>query len=449
MEKGDSCKRHKNQEETDAFLPADDQQCNKEKRRNLLAFWILGLSSFYMYVLMLSAAFDILGSDFEAGGDLWNVTAKPASNTASNNDTSAKRLDCNQLSTGVILLADIVPEVVVMLAAPWFLHYIHYDIKILSTVVTAVLGCLIVALVRIRTLTIVGVLFASISTGLGEFTGVSLMSFYDKGVVSTWSSGTGAASLVASLSFAALTEIGLTPRDALLAQAPVPFGLVLSYWCILVRVPTSKSFQKNGQEDEDPDRLVEYDPFQGKCKDSEERHLTFQERIHHLKHLMKYIIPLMLVYFGSYLIINGLLELIFVRGIRFTHASQYRWFQVLFQVGVFVSRSSINLVTFERLWVFPILQCAVLVVILCVICLAWMPSIFIIFAIIFFAGLICGASYVNTFYQISQNEAPKYKEFAMGATASSEAFGIVIAGVTAIPLHDALCKLELAGKVLN
>ena len=35
-----------------------------EKVRNLIAFWLLGLCNNYAYVVMLSAAHDILSSDF-------------------------------------------------------------------------------------------------------------------------------------------------------------------------------------------------------------------------------------------------------------------------------------------------------------------------------------------------------------------------------------------------
>ncbi|XP_038064479.1 battenin-like isoform X2 [Patiria miniata] len=424
------------QEEQDAFLPeepavpADVQKCCKEKIRNLAAFWLFEACSSYMYVVMLSAAYDILGGQYEIG----NATSQE-------NDTSRGRFDCNPLSTGAVLLANVLPDMFVTLSAPWYLHHISYDIKVFSTVTSAVLSCLIVSLSPIRALTIFGVVCAGISGGLGEFTCVSLLSFYDKSVVSVWSSGTGGAGIVASIAYAGLIEVGMTPRNALLVQVIVPLGIVVGYWCVLVRVPTSKLIQNDVQEDDDPDRLEEYDPFQGKCEDAEERHLTFEERAKYFQYLLKYIIPLWLVYFGSYFINHGLLELIFVRGIWLSHESQYRWFQVLYQVGVFISRSSINLFTCRILWIFPILQWAVLVLILSGVYFEWTPSIFLIFGIIFFEGIVSGASYVNTFYLISQNEDPKYKEFAMGATTASESCGIAIAGMIAIPVHDAICRI--------
>lgn len=39
-----------------------------------------------------------------------------------------------------------------------------------------------------------------------------------------------------------------------------------------------------------------------------------------------------------------------------THAEQYRWLQVDYQIGVFVSRSSVNLVAINKIWIMAVLQ---------------------------------------------------------------------------------------------
>ena len=48
-------------------------------------------------------------------------------------------------------------------------------------------------------------------------------------VVSTWSSGTGAAGLAATFSYAGLTAIGVTPRTTLLVMFSVPVTMVFRY----------------------------------------------------------------------------------------------------------------------------------------------------------------------------------------------------------------------------
>lgn len=58
---------------------------------------------------------------------------------------------------------------------------------------------------------------------------------------------------------------------------------------------------------------------------------------------------------------------------------------------------------------------------------AFVPSIWIIFAIIFWEGLLGGCIYVNAFYLISENFSGQDKEFALGATSMSYGLSITIA----------------------
>jgi len=67
---------------------------------------------------------------------------------------------------------------------------------------------------------LVGVMMASLSSGLGELTFLMLSSFYRLQMVSAWSSGTGGAGLLGSLLFLALTSwFGLTVAKTLAVVA--------------------------------------------------------------------------------------------------------------------------------------------------------------------------------------------------------------------------------------
>lgn len=50
-----------------------------------------------------------------------------------------------------------------------------------------------------------------------------------RNVVSTWSSGTGAAGLFGALSYAGLTSAGLTPRTTVLLMLVIPVIMSLRY----------------------------------------------------------------------------------------------------------------------------------------------------------------------------------------------------------------------------
>lgn len=77
-----------------------------------------------------------------------------------------------------------------------------------------------------------------------------------------------------------------------------------------------------------------------------------------------------------------------------------------FQVGVFISRSSVNIYQIDKLWLLPILQFANAILFTYEAIYRFIPSIVIVAIIIVIEGLFGGASYVNTFYKISQEVSP-------------------------------------------
>lgn len=74
---------------------------------------------------------------------------------------------------------------------------------------------------------------------------------------------------------------------------------------------------------------------------------------------------------------------------------------------------------------------------------AWMPSIFIVLVIVLFEGLLGGSSYVNTFYQIRETVSPAAKEFSLSIASLADSLGILLAALTAIPAHQALCDASI------
>ena len=68
-----------------------------------------------------------------------------------------------------------------------------------------------------------------------------------------------------------------------------------------------------------------------------------------------------------------------------------------YQLAVFLSRSSVRWIKIRILWIFPILQFAVLGFLLSEVLVQYLPSIWIVFAVIFVEGLFGGGCYVNAF----------------------------------------------------
>ncbi len=68
-----------------------------------VAYWLFGMCNNFPYVIMLSAAHDILSR---------NETSK---DNISHNNNNTNKYDCNKLSTGTILLADTLPGVIIVI----------------------------------------------------------------------------------------------------------------------------------------------------------------------------------------------------------------------------------------------------------------------------------------------------------------------------------------------
>jgi len=172
--------------------PEDKKKCS----RNVIAFFMLGLLNNYSYVVMFSAAEDLIPH-----------------------------------RTGIVGLANIIPTLLIDNFAPFFMEKIAYPIRVIFVVICAIIAFLSVALIEEQYLKLVGVAFASISSGFGEITFLSLSAFYQSNTVAGWSSGTGGAGIFGSLSYLFLRSIlGLSSKVALLLVAPLPLIMLVNYF---------------------------------------------------------------------------------------------------------------------------------------------------------------------------------------------------------------------------
>ncbi|KAL2766291.1 battenin isoform d [Daubentonia madagascariensis] len=337
-----------------------------------------------------------------------------------------------------VLLADILPTFIIKLLAPLGLHLLPYSPRVLVSGLCAAGSFVLVAFSRSVGTSLCGVVLASISSGLGEVTFLSLTAFYPRAVISWWSSGTGGAGLLGALSYLGLTQAGLSPRHTLLSMLGIPVLLLASYFFLL----TSPEPQDPGGEEEA--ETAARQPLIGtpELKPGSSSGLSLQERWTVFKGLLRYIIPLVLVYFAEYFINQGLFELLFFRNTSLSHAQQYRWYQMLYQAGVFASRSSLHCCHVRHTWALAALQCLNLGVLLLDMWFSFLPSIYLVFLIILYEGLLGGAAYVNTFHNIALETSDEHREFAMAAACISDTLGISLSGLLALPLHDFLCHLS-------
>ncbi|XP_030748507.1 battenin [Sitophilus oryzae] len=380
--------------------------------RSLVAYWILGLCNNYGYVVMLTAASDIIGESSEA------------------NSKSKVRENCTYMSTGAILLADILPGLIAKSLAPFIPFFVH--IRVILCVILAAAGFLAVAFGGTIFISILGVVLTSFSSGLGEVTYLQYSSFYHKTVISSWSSGTGGAGVIGSLSYALLQQLGL--QTTLLIMLVIPALMCISFWIILPKpskddIALALEIQRKVNEEE--------------LTNPKE---TIIRKLKLIPGLLKYMIPFGLVYLFEYFINQGTFEIIQFENFWLSTSSQYRWLQVTYQVGVFISRSSVNFWHIKQTWIMAVFQGINVIIFTTEAIYYYIPSFYIVVALVLWEGLLGGSSYVNTYYRITNEVAPENKQFSMAITGFADSAGISLAGIFAILAHNAICNIPLPGR---
>ncbi|KAF2839569.1 batten's disease protein Cln3 [Patellaria atrata CBS 101060] len=414
------------------------------------AFWLFGLINNVLYVIILSAALDLVGPT---------------------------------IPKGVVLLADVLPSFFTKLTAPYYIHNVPYYLRIWIFVALSTCGMLLIALTPESTdggiivIKMVGVMLASLSSGGGELSFLGLTHYYGHFSLAFWGSGTGGAGLIGSGAYVLFTTtIGLSPRTSLFAFSFLPIIMLVSFFVVLPHGPLNASggkrgeYERLGEEEfrdtagEEEDEGTAQAGLLGDSRISNSVHSltssgtsnskvlralqSFKANLRRARGLFfPYMLPLLLVYIAEYTINQGVAPTLLFP-LFSSPFSEYRAFyptyNAIYQVGVFISRSSTPFIRIHHLYLPSFLQVLNLVVLTLHALFDFIPNVYIIFAIVFWEGLLGGVVYVSTFAEITDNVPKQDREFSLGATSVSDSGGICIAGFIAISLEVSLCHWQVA-----
>jgi battenin len=329
-----------------------------------------------------------------------------------------------------------------------------------------------------------------------------LTHYYGHFSLAAWGSGTGGAGLIGAGLYVFLTDtLKLTIKNSLLTSACLPFLMPLAFFLILPQGPLRRANNKKGYtdipqisiEDEDirdlpvdvaadallapgpPSQAAEaytsHSPRPSSPFPREPVKPTFATNLRRARKLFfPYMLPLrkpahshpfpfpfspfppktqtqvtrhtVLVYIAEYTINQGVSPtLLFpLPSTPFTAYRQfYPMYAFLYQLGVFISRSSVSFLRIHNLYLPSLLQIANLALLTLHSMYFFLPSIYLIFLIIFWEGLLGGAVYVNTFAEIMENVREEDREFSLGATSVSDSGGICIASLIGMVVEGRLC----------
>jgi battenin len=371
---------------------------------------------------------------------------------------------------GVVLLADVIPSFATKLCAPYFIHAVPYSVRILVFAALSACGMLLIALTPdyqdggTITTKMAGVILASLSSGGGELSFLGLVHYYGPFSLASWGSGTGGAGLIGAGAYAlATTTLRFSVRSTLLASACLPGIMLISFFAILPLGPLKKAQSHNalvadilhsGDDEiasphEEHEGLLASESFP-KASLNSAKLTTWKQFTQNLSRsrslFFPFMLPLLLVYVAEYTINQGVAPTLLFP-LKQSPFSEYRAFYptygAIYQAGVFISRSSIPFLRVHTLYLPSFLQVLNLVILTAHALFNFIPSVYIVFTIIFWEGLLGGLVYVNTFAEISDTVPREDREFSLSATTVSDSGGICIAGFIGMALEVWLCNWQV------
>ncbi|KAI7198929.1 protein btn1, partial [Hortaea werneckii] len=266
--------------------------------RVCIAFWLFGLINNIFYVIILSAALDLVG---------------PA------------------IPKATVLLASIIPGLATKIVVPYIIHLVPYSLRVLIFAALSTCGMLVVALSPSGadptsvSSKIAGIVLANISSGAGEVNFLALTHFYGTQSLAAWGSGTGAAGLIGAGAYAlATTILGFSVHATLLASTVIPLGMLISFFGLLplgplrTTKPQSSKYTRLANDDEDiasddndhiPEAASLLNQRHGRISPAYDRRTassTLRTQLHRTRALLiPYMLPLFLVYVAEYSINQG------------------------------------------------------------------------------------------------------------------------------------------------
>ncbi|KAJ7614625.1 batten's disease protein Cln3 [Mycena polygramma] len=448
------------------------------------SFFLFGLINNVLYVIILSAALDLV----------------PPSTPK-----------------GIIAFCNIAPALVAKVGWPYILKgKIRYSKRLIGCCLLSTFGMLIVAFFDSLFMRLLGISIASFSSGLGELTFLQLSTTYAPPSVAGHSvgyfaSGTGAAGLVGAFlwwevrGFGVRTGVGLSSVMPFVIPLTAGSSSYLSFstlthpqFYFLLPRPTAFLASSAGYEDS-PSGVAGSMPYTPLATGEDD--MVGEEEgslLPVLKHnvslsasdkwrlvrplLVRYMLPLFCVYMFEYTINQGIAPTLlypvpsqeqhpFLSKIIHSVRDYYPLWQLVYQTTVFLSRSSISIgipPLPARLLPLPaILQAGILLVLALESAVGLFPtdadeawSIAAVFLLISLEGICGGSAYVNVFYRINQDPPSPHtahdiersrqeREFKIGSVGFADSSGILFASILAVPTELALCRQQVSrGKLL-
>lgn len=133
-------------------------------------------------------------------------------------------------------------------------------------------------------------------------------------------------------------------------------------------------------------------------------------------------------------------EMIYLQDSWLDSSTQYRWFIVTYQIGVFTSRTLGSFLTPRKTWWAAIVQIVNACFFFYEASSSRSTNTILIFGFVFWLGCVGGLCYVQSFLRLVKELPANHHKFSLGMITIAESCGIAIGGLSAVHIHDFLCR---------
>ncbi|KAL7409605.1 CLN3 protein-domain-containing protein [Mrakia frigida] len=431
---------------------AQEGEGGTEKWRVVTSFFLFGLINNVLYVIILSAALDLVS------------TSTPK---------------------GVVAFFNIFPALVAKVGWPYILKgRVRYRRRVASCALLSFIGMLTISFSSNVSPRMLGISLASFSSGLGELTFLQLSSSYPSNQsLGGFASGTGGAGIVGAGLWWLVKGWGV--QLALGVFSILPLGMVLTMWLVLkpgehIRkgrgsIGGGSGARGEGEDEDEEDQLPKLVGKQIKFALNAKEKWALARPL-----IFRFMFPLFFVYVFEYSINQGIAPTLLyplpTSGIL-SHLIKsprdfYPLYQLTYQTFVFLSRSShiigIPPLPLSLLSTPSILQGFILLT-LFLEAKAFHPflGISLVLVVISIEGLCGGLAYVNAFHHVGRIEEGvdevgvearrererrgevgevrrvQEREWRIGVVGAADSWGVLIASLIAMPLELSLCQAQV------
>ncbi|KAH8979629.1 batten's disease protein Cln3 [Lactarius akahatsu] len=375
------------------------------------------------------------------------------------------------LSAALDLVPPVHPQsIVAKFSWPYILKgRIRYVRRLVGCCFLSVMGMIVVATSDGLSPRLFGIGCASLASGLGEVTFLQLSTtFHPPSVagrgVGYFASGTGAAGLVGAFLWWELRGLGV--RIGVGLSSVLPFVIPLTYFLLLPRpnelsslvfsdpeeagLPSSEYTPLPVLEEDAGEVVVETAPLTAKT-------LSLSDKWELLKPMLpRYMAPLCVAPTLVYPIPTPDSSPVFGRIVH-SIRDYYPLWQLVYQSTVFLSRSSLSLglpaLPTRAIPIPSVIQGLLLAILSSESALGYFPDALapgLVFCLISVEGICGGLSYVNAYFRAGLEPAnAQERAFKMGAIGLADSLGILAASLVAMPTEVALCRAQVGrGRLL-